>query len=334
MKNLSILLLLLTICSGSVSLYASDSEKSKKSFTETFPGKPVLTLFADYKQGFDNVSDKSKFEIKRAYVGYKFDNASDWSGTIIFDIAAADFSGSNLEFTSHLKNAFVTWSKNDLKINFGVIKTNNFGTQEKAWGHRYVMKTFNDEYGFAPSADLGVSASYKFSDWLKGDVSATNGNGNKKLRINDNFRYGAGLTFNFIENVTFRTFYDLYTKDIYGSSTASQHTASIFAEYKHSKFSVAGDYSHMFNTDFNKGADMGGFSLYSTAKIIDKLDGFVRYDKFNSNTTSIGDTGSAIRAGVDYSPLKFLKISPNVYNWNPTSSQAETFLYLNVMINF
>ncbi len=334
MKKIYILLLLATICNGVSSLHASDSKKTKKSFAETFPGKPVLTLFADYKQGFDNVSDKSKFEIKRAYIGYKFNNASNWSGSIIFDIAAADFNGSNLEFTSHLKNAYVTWSKNDLKINIGVIKANNFAVQEKAWGHRYVMKNSGDEYGFAPSADLGFSASYKFSEWLKGDVSVTNGKGNKKLRINNNYRYGAGLTFNVIEDVTFRAYYDLYAKDIYGTNTANQHTISVFAGYKHSKFSIAGDYNHMFNTDFHKGDDMGGLSLYSTVKIIDKVNAFARYDNFSTNTTSTDDNGSAIRLGVDYSPLKFLKISPNVYNWNPTGSQAETFVYLNLLINF
>ena len=334
MRKLSVLLLVVALCNGGVSLFASDSGKSKKSFMETFPGKPVLTLFADYKQGLGSAIDDSKFEIKRAYIGYKFDNNSNWSGSIIFDIAAADMVGSKLEFTSHLKNAFVTWGKNNLKVNFGVIKTNNFSTQEKAWGHRYVMKTFSDEYSLAPSADLGVSASYKFTNWLKADISATNGKGNKKLTIDNNFRYGSGLTLNVIDNVTFRAYYDIYTKDVYGTSTANQQTISIFAEYKHKRFSIAGDYSHMFNAEFKKGNDMGGFSLYSTVKIIDKLNVFARYDNFSANTTSIDDTGAAIRAGVDYSPLKFLKISPNIYNWNPTNSKSETFINLNILVNF
>ena len=338
MKKLTFLLLLVAICSGNTSLLASEllgtAAPAKKSFSETFPGKPILTIFADYKHGFDNVADQSKFEIKRAYIGYKFDNNSNWSGSIIFDIAAADVVGKNLEFTSHLKNASVAWSKDNLKINFGVIKTNNYATQEKAWGHRYIMKTFSNEYGLAPSADLGVSASYKFSSWLKADVSVTNGKGNKKLNVDGNFRYGTGFTFNLIDNVTFRAYYDLYAKDEYGTDNANQQTVSLFAEYKHSKFSVAGDYGHMFNSDFNKGDNLYGFSLYSTVKIVDKLDAFARYDNFNANTDSNDDTGSALRAGVEYSPLKFLKISPNIYNWNPTSSQAETFIYLNILINF
>lgn len=331
MKKL--LLLLLLVCSG-VTLFAENSENSVKSFTETFPGKPVITIFSNYHQGVGNASDLSKFEVNRAYLGYKFNNNGEWSGSVIFDIAAANTVGSELQFTSHLKNASLTWRRDRLKIKFGVIKTNNFGTQEKAWGQRYVMKSYMDEYGFAPSADLGVAGSYKLSEWLEADLSFTNGKGNKKLEIDNNYRYGAGFTVKKIKNVTFRLFYDLYSKDVYGVNSANQHTISTFAEYKHSKFSLAGEYNYQFNSDFKKDVDFGGFALYSTAKIVDKLYAFARYDNFNSKSESVDDTGSAIRTGIDYRPFSFLRISPNIYNWNPTTSASQTFIYLNVLINF
>lgn len=332
MKKLTILLLLMY---NTFSIVAKDGVKTSKSFMDVFPGKPVITIFANSHLGLGKNSNNSDVELKRAYLGYKFDDGTAWSGSVIFDIASADFMKSNLEFKSSLKNAFVSWSKDKLKLNIGIIKTNNFGTQEKAWGHRYIMKSFSDEYGIAPSADLGVSASYKFSDRLTADISVTNGNGNRKLKINDHYRYAWGVTYKATESITVRAFYDLYSKDKDKDMVGlAQHTVSAFIGYKHTRFSVSGEYNYMLNSDYNKGVNLGGFAVYSTVNVAKKLTAFARYDRFSSNSNSIKDQGSAIRTGLAYSPFKFLKISPNIYNWTPIDSASQTYLYLNLLVNF
>ena len=42
-----------------------------------------------------------------------------------------------------------------------MISTKLFKVQEELWGHRYLMKTFSDEYKLGHSADLGVNVSFK-----------------------------------------------------------------------------------------------------------------------------------------------------------------------------
>lgn len=44
------------------------------------------------------------------------------------------------------------------------------------------MKSFQDEYKFGSSADLGVSVAYKFNKVVSADVIVANGEGYKKYR--------------------------------------------------------------------------------------------------------------------------------------------------------
>lgn len=331
MKKLSILSLFIAIA---LSLSAKDSVKVNKTFSDVFPGKPVITLFANYHSGVGSVADVSEFAIKRGYIGYEFDNGGAWSGRMVFDITSAKTINSKLEFRAYLKNAYVTWSKSKLELNFGIIKTNNSSLQERAWGHRYLMKSFGDEYGISHSADLGVSAIYKFTANIEADFSITNGKGFKNLEVGGNYRYTLGLTFNPIEYLTVRGSYDLYVRDIYGSSTANQHILSAFVGYEREKFSLGGEYNYMLNSDFAKNINRGGFAFYSTVKLIDKLDLFARYDRYSADNKIVEDLGSAIRTGVEYKPFAFLKVSPNVYVWKPKDSAAQIFIYLNLLINF
>ncbi len=315
-------------------LYGSDGEKAKKSFTDIFPGSPVLTIFANHHTALSDGAGPTEFEWKRGYVGYKFDNGGEWSGKVVFDITAANTVDSDLEFTAYLKNALVSWSRDRINVDFGIIRTKNFAAQEKIWGYRYIMKSFGDEYDFAPSADLGISVSYKFTDYIEADFNFTNGKGFKKLTINNNFRYGFGLTLKPLERLTFRTYYDLYSRNVYGAGDASQHNISAMVEYRHPKFTVGGEHSYMFNSKFRKGADRAGLSLSSTVKVVDKLDVFARYDNLYLNEDIGGESGGAIRAGFDYHPFNFLRLSPNIYCWNPDGGATETYLYLNLLINF
>lgn len=328
-----IFILLLVLCNG-FSLFAKDTKEAVKSFEGTFPGKPIITLFTNYHAGLGNASGESGFDMKRAYLGYKFDNGGAWSGRVIFDITTAETIDNDLEFSAYLKNAYVTWEHSKLKLNFGLIKTNNFEIQQKAWGHRYIMKSFVDEYGIAPSADIGVSAEYKFNNWISTDFSVTNGKGYKQYEIDGNLRYGLGLTFKVIEGLKVRTFYDLYSKNNSSENNVNQHTISAQVGYEYSILTVGGEYNYMLNSNFKKNVNLGGFSFYSTVKVIDKLYVFARYDNFSANSKSVEDTGSAIRAGIEYKPFKFLSFSPNVYNWKPTNSSSQTFIYLNLLINF
>ena len=88
----------------------------------------------------------------------------------------------------YVKNAQITWKQNGWTLNAGLITTTQFKVQEDFWGKRYVMKSFQDEYKFGSSADLGVSVAYKFNKVVSADVIVANGEGYKKVQVKDVLR--------------------------------------------------------------------------------------------------------------------------------------------------
>ena len=328
------ILTILVALASSVTLSAQDVDAPKSSEAGQFSGKPIVTIFANHHSGLGNEVDNSGFALDRVYLGYGFSFKDQLSGSVIFDVASTKVEGSKLDYVAHVKNAYLTWKRDDFSLNFGLIKTNNFGYQEKFWGHRYLMKSFKDEYGFAPSADLGISAGYAATSWLDLDVSFTNGEGNKRLVMDNNYRYGLGATFKATKELSFRAYYDLYTANGKGADKHAEQTFTLFAGYKHSLFSIGGEYVYRTNMDFTAGVDYNGLSVFSNVKLIDKLSLFGRYDYITSSVKDAGDMGSAVRAGVEYAPFKFLKFSPNVYSWSPEVGDTETYIYLSLLVKF
>lgn len=88
----------------------------------------------------------------------------------------------------------LSWTPGNFTLDFGLVKTEQFSLQESFWGYRYILKSFDDEYKFGPSADMGIIGKYRFNDYISADLSFTNGEGYKKINKDNNYRYGAGVT--------------------------------------------------------------------------------------------------------------------------------------------
>lgn len=128
---------------------------------------------------------------------------------------------------AYIKNAMVSWKKGNFILNGGLISTNQFNFQEKFWGYRYIMKSFQDLYKFGSSADLGLSFSYKFAEWISADAIVVNGEGYKKVQKADGLNYGVGVTLTPVKGLQAR---------IYGGiNEADQGGYSIFSSVKVSK---------------------------------------------------------------------------------------------------
>ena len=321
---------LLILLFSSAILSANQPSSNIKKEINKISGDPVVTVFANYHLGLGDEKDNSNFSLDRAYLGYKFKYGKEWSGSVIFDIGTTKLENSKLEYIAHVKNAFIAWERNDFKLNFGMVKTQNFAFQESFWGYRYLMKSFSDEYGFGPSADLGIVANYKVNNWLKTDFSLTSGSGNKVIDSDNNNRYGFGATIEPIKQFYLRAYYDIYSGDDEIEGSINEQTISTFIGYKHSKFTIGGEYNHQINSDHKNGVDLNGLSTYTTVNVISKWQAFARYDYLNSNQEENKKAGSAIRAGVEYSPCKILKIAPNVSCWMPENGDTQTYLYLSV----
>ncbi len=295
--------------------------------------KPTITLFENFHQGFGSENDVTRFEHRRGYIGLKYVDDSPWSGQVIFDISAAHVDEDDrLVFVADLKNASVTWTDHGFEISAGIIKTNNYGLKEDAWGFRYIEASFEDVYRFAPSADLGINVAYDFNDRLRGDFTFTNGKGHEELKFTDNYRYGFGATYKFPQQgLTLRAHYDYYTKQNTGKS---QHSTSIFLGYKDERFSLSGEYNYQFNRQFISGADAGGLSVYSTVKLHKHLKYFARYDLKQTTDMEVFEAGNMIRTGIEYKPIKYVCIAPNILADQVKGGKFATYFYLNLLVKF
>ena len=311
-----------------IACMSSFGQEEKKKFQIT--GKPIVTVFANYPAGLGDANKESGFALDRAYLGYQFSLTEKLSGKVVFDMGSTKVDGADLERVAYIKNAMLSWKTGDFTLDFGLIGLEQFNVQEKFWGYRYIMKSFQDEYKFGSSADMGILGRYKFTKWLSADITISNGEGYKKLNGDNKYRYAIGATLFPVKGLTIRAYYDLASKSSDADGLKDQQNLAFFAGYKHKLFSLGGEYNQMFNTKSKEDKDQNGFSVYSTVKLAEKFDAFGRYDNLASKDDWSSADGQRVLIGIQYSPIKQLKIAPNFSTWNPRDGKSSSFAYLNI----
>ena len=287
-------------------------------------GKPVLRIFSNYHATLEGGETAQAFELQRVYLGYQHNFSKNLSGQAVLDVGDPGVGG--LQMTAYVKNAYLKYKTGNFSTNFGLISTTQFKVQESAWGYRYIEKSFQDAYKFNSSADLGISASYKIGDIISADVIVANGEGYKKIEADSTFRTGFGLTLTPINGLTVRGYYDFSTNEVTQSSLAA------FIGYEIGFISIGAEYMKMSNYKFTSNQELNGLSFYSTAKLGDKLKVFGRFDNLSSNVLA-GETeawqlskdGQLYIAGLEFSPVKGVKLAPNFQGWNPADG-SESFI--------
>ena len=137
-------------------------------------GKAIINVFGNFHTGFGSANDTRGFAMDRSYFGYQYDLPNGLQFKAVMDVGRSG-DVEDLERIAYIKNAQVSWKHNRLTLYGGLISTTSFKVQESFWGYRYMKMVFQDFYKVGSSADLGLSASYKFADWLSGDVIIVNG---------------------------------------------------------------------------------------------------------------------------------------------------------------
>ena len=310
-----------------LSSFAQDTPQAKK-FKIT--GSPIVMVFANYHAGIGRANKESGFALDRSYLGYQFKLTEKLSGKVVFDIGPTKVADSDLERVAYVKNAMLSWQTGDFTIDFGLIGLQQFNVQEGFWGYRYILKPFQDEYKFGSSADMGVIGKYKFTKWLSADITFINGEGYKKLNKDNKYRYGIGATIKPIDDLTIRGYVDTSSKNVEGDGTKNQQNLALFAGYKNKYFSLGGEYNSMSNTKFEEDKNQSGYSVYSTVVLAEKFNAFGRYDNLSSKDDWSSADGQRILFGIQYTPIKLLKIAPNFTSWNPASGKSASYLYLNI----
>ncbi len=315
---------------GTTSLFAQNKKESAPK------GNVFVKIFSNFHTGLGSMNDYSGFELSRAYLGYKYKISDKLAGKVTMDIGNPK-NGSSLERTAYVKHAMLTWKEGNLSVDFGLIETKLFKTQERFWGNRYLFKSFQDENKWGSSADMGISATYQFSKYLAADFILVNGEGYKKLQSDNNYRTGFGITYTPCENIILRAYYDNFTKDDNIDKLKDQNIIALFAGYNTNKFSIGAEYNMLYNYAFNNGNDLSGISAYIAYKASKKIKVFGRYDNLSSTSNwNKSEDGDQMITGIEYMPIKNLKIAPNYRMWLPkeSTSNNQAILYLNVELVF
>ena len=203
-------------------------------------GKPLALIFTNFHTATSDGNTQSEFENTRAYLGYEYNFSQDFYAKVVFDVGDPKDGGGH-QLSAFLKNAYVEYNKDKLKMYFGMISTTQFKISEKMWGNRYMMKSYQDEYKFNSSADLGFNIDYSFADFISVDFSVINGEGYKKIQGDDLLRPGLGATVKPVKNVVARVYIDQYGKDV------KQQSLATFLAYNSKKLVVAGEYNYQTN---------------------------------------------------------------------------------------
>ncbi len=311
----------------------TSSQDKKEEFKPN--GKPLALIFTNFHTSTTGGETTPEFENTRAYLGYEYNFSKQWYAKVIFDVGNPG--AGNHELAAFLKNAYFQYTSGKFTTYFGMISTTQFKVSEKIWGNRYMMKSYQDEYKFNSSADLGVNIDFDISDFLSIDFSVINGEGYKQIQGDEFLRPGFGFTIIPVKNITARVFVDKMGKDI------QQQSLAAFLAYTNDKLVLAGEYNYQKNANMVNGADWFGPSIYTTFQTSDKVKFFARYDGLNSKELAgkseawnIAKDGSLLLGGVEYSPVKGVKLTPNIRYWNPGKEGAKntTFLYFNCELKF
>ena len=277
--------------------------------TEEPKGKAIVQVFGNFHTGFGTENDDRGFELERSYLGYEYKLDKNLTVKGVMDIGKSS-DVSDYHRMAYIKNAMISWKTGNLTLSGGLISTTQFNFQEKFWGYRYIMKSFQDQYKFSSSADLGISATYKFADWLSADAIIVNGEGYKKVQKNDGLNYGLGTTLTPAKGLQIRLYGGLNESGEQGKENIVNMAA--FVGYKSDKFTIGAEYNKMRNASYKEGQDQYGYSVFASAKLDKKTEVYARFDDLCSKDdwNKAKDEQAAI-LGAQFKLGKYVKIAPN-----------------------
>lgn len=115
-------------------------------------GVTYLQWGLDLTEGSNNAN---AFDITRVYFGVRQDVGEHLMSRVTLDVGRGADAGKQW---AYLKYAYAEWKDPapGIKIQAGAIPTPYVGYAENFWGHRWVTKSFADEYKLMSSADFGI----------------------------------------------------------------------------------------------------------------------------------------------------------------------------------
>ncbi|MBQ8270948.1 MAG: hypothetical protein IJZ22_07095 [Bacteroidaceae bacterium] len=295
--------------------------QAQNATSEEPKGKAIVQVFGNFHTGFGAENDDRGFELERSYLGYEYKLGKGITVKGVMDVGKSS-SVDDYHRIAYIKNAMISWKSGNLTLNGGLISTTQFNFQEKFWGYRYIMKSFQDEYKFGSSADLGLSASYKICEWISADAIIVNGEGYKKIQNNDGLNYGLGVTLTPVKGFQIR----LYGGVNESGEEDKKDIANIaaFVGYKHERFTIGAEYNQMWNASYKDGADQNGYSVFASVKLSKSTEIYARFDDlYSKDDWNISKDKSAAILGAQFKLGKYVKVAPNFRMNNPKADDAK-----------
>ena len=301
-------------CVGTLGIKAQTDNEGPK-------GQAIVQVFGNFHTGFGAQNDERGFDLDRSYLGYQYNLGKGLSVKGVMDVGKSS-DVSDYHRVAYIKNAQLTWKTGDWTLNGGLISTTQFNMVEKHWSYRYIYKSFQDQYKFGSSADLGLSVSWKAADWLSLDGIVVNGEGYKKVQVEDGLMYGLGATFTPLEGLSVRLYAGL--NEQVGEGLKDVMNYSAFVGYKAKGFSVGAEYNFMENASGKEGRDQSGLSVYGTLKAGKNAEVFARFDDLCSEDDwNKSKDESVVLVGAQWKLGKYVKIAPNFRMSMPKADGAD-----------
>ena len=316
MKKMVILAGMLA-CIG-ISAKAQDGKKEEPK------GKAIVQVFGNFNASFENDEHSLGFVLDRSYLGYEYNLGKGLSIKGVMDVGKSS-AVDDYHRIAYIKNAMISWKKGGWTLNGGLISTTQFNFQEKFWGYRYIMKSFQDQYKFGSSADLGISVAYKFADWVSADAIIVNGEGYKKIQINNGLNYGLGVTLTLVKGFQMRVYGGLNESG--DKDKKNSINLAAFAGYKHEKFTIGAEYNHMWNAAYADNANQYGYSVFGSVKLAKFADIYARFDDlYSGNDWNIAKDEQTAILGAQFKLGKYVKIAPN-FRMNIPKADGANYTY-------
>lgn len=287
-----------------------NAEAKAQQAPDTPKGQTIVQIFGDFHSGFGKQDNDRGFALERSYLGYQYRLADNLTVKAVMNVGkSADVD--DYQRMAYLKHAQVTYSTGQFTLDGGLISTTQFNMLEKFWGYRYVSKSFQDEYKFGSSADLGISTQWKAADWLCLDAIVVNGEGYKKVQVQNGLQYGVGATLTAPCGLTMRL-YASVNEQVAGDAKNTQNY-SAFLGYKTTAFSIGAEYNFMAHAGGKEGCNQSGVSAYAKVKVGKAAEVFARYDNlFSENDWNKAGNDRRMIMGAQWKLGKYIKVAPNV----------------------
>lgn len=327
-KILFVLLVLLSI------IYTGYSQSLENT------GKPVGEIFSDFHYNINDTLKTTGFGINRAHLGYHYTIDGDFSATIMVNIGTPEdlADGSVPKRYAYFREASVTYKKNKLTVNFGMVNTRYASFQQAFWGKRYLGPEFQAAYPYGSVADLGIVADYTINDIIKADLSILNGKGYTNIQFDNSIKTALGLLITTPNNISIRLY-----GDIMKPHGVVQTTLIAFASLKNDLFSLGAEASYKTNLDYIKGDNVWGLSATGAIFLSKKTEIFVRYDYAASVVAPYAELqwdylkdGTYFIGGLQHTVNQNLRFALNFRRTNPYNPGQKTTdaIFLNAHFKF